>query len=47
MNTSDRIGKAAFSLFSGDSGENPFPLFAQIREMGSVIFRSPVFGFQT
>ena len=39
MNTSDQIGpeKAALSLFSGESGENPFPVFAQMRAMGSVI----------
>lgn len=39
MNTSDQIGpeKAALSLFSGESGENPFPVFAQMRAIGSVI----------
>ncbi|OYD07136.1 cytochrome P450 family protein [Paludifilum halophilum] len=37
MNSSEQIGKAAFGLFSGDNGENPFPLFAQMRATGSVI----------
>lgn len=29
--------KAALSLFSSDSPENPFPIFAQLRETGAVI----------
>ncbi|SDZ45927.1 Cytochrome P450 [Bacillus sp. 166amftsu] len=39
MNHSDRIvpEKAVLSVLSGESGENPFPIFAQIRSMGSVI----------
>lgn len=39
MNNSDKIvpEKAILSLFSGKSGENPFPLFAQMRELGCVI----------
>ena len=31
------VPKKVLSLFSGESGENPFPLFAQMRVMGSVI----------
>ena len=31
------VPKKVLSLFSGESGENPFPLFAQMRAMGSVI----------
>ncbi|MCP3739388.1 cytochrome P450 family protein [Rossellomorea sp. BNER] len=39
MNNSDQRlpEKAVLGLLSGESGENPFPLFAQIREVGSVI----------
>lgn len=37
MNNPDQIVPEALSLFSGDSGENPFPLFAKMREMKSVI----------
>ncbi|GIP56259.1 cytochrome P450 family protein [Paenibacillus woosongensis] len=39
MNNSGGITpeKAVFSLFSGENGDNPFPLFAQLRGMGSVI----------
>lgn len=29
--------EAVFSLFSGESGDNPFPLFAQMRAVGPVI----------
>jgi hypothetical protein len=29
--------QAILGVLSGKSGENPFPLFAQMREMGSVI----------
>ncbi|NHN33769.1 cytochrome P450 family protein [Paenibacillus agricola] len=34
MNNSDQM---VFSVFSGESGENPFPIFAKMRAMGSVI----------
>jgi cytochrome P450 len=39
MNHSDHSlpEKAVLGLLSGESGENPFPLFAQVREIGSVI----------
>ncbi|SFE23454.1 Cytochrome P450 [Paenibacillus algorifonticola] len=39
MNNSDKnvSEKAAVSLFSSDGGENPFPLFGQLRETGAVI----------
>lgn len=39
MNNSSGIApeNAVFSLFSGASGDNPFPLFAQLRGKGSVI----------
>lgn len=39
MNISDQNGpgKAAFNVFSGASGESPFPIFAQMRATGSVV----------
>lgn len=37
MNPSDPIAPEALNLFSGASGENPFPVFAQMREMNAVI----------
>ncbi|MGR3779059.1 cytochrome P450 family protein [Bacillus paramycoides] len=39
MNNSDRIvpEKVVLDLFSGKSDENPFPIFTQMRTMGSVI----------
>ncbi|MNJ41654.1 cytochrome P450 family protein [Paenibacillus bouchesdurhonensis] len=39
MNHSNGVApeKAVFSLFSGESGDNPFSLFAQLRGIGSVI----------
>ena len=36
------VPKKVLSLFSGESGENPFPLFAQMRVMGICYF-DPVF----
>lgn len=37
MNPSDPIAPEALNLFSGASGDNPFPVFAQMREMNAVI----------
>jgi cytochrome P450 len=39
MNLSDQNAaeKPAFSLFGSENAENPFPLFAQLRQMGSLI----------
>ncbi|WP_176585865.1 cytochrome P450 family protein [Priestia megaterium] len=38
MNNSDQtLGKSVLSLLSGESSENPFPLFAQMRGISSVI----------
>ncbi|MEK4031220.1 cytochrome P450 [Pseudobacillus sp. FSL P4-0506] len=39
MNSSDQIQpeKAVLGVLSGEIGENPFPIFAQLRDMGSVI----------
>ncbi|WP_028400677.1 cytochrome P450 family protein [Ectobacillus panaciterrae] len=39
MNNSDQTlsEKAILDVFSGKSGENPFPIFAQMRTMGAVI----------
>ncbi|MED4184317.1 cytochrome P450 [Priestia megaterium] len=39
MKNSDRIlsDKSILDVFSGESGENPFPIFAKMRTMGAVI----------
>ncbi|MFS0600159.1 cytochrome P450 [Peribacillus frigoritolerans] len=47
MNNSDQTlpEKAILDVFSGESDENPFPIFAQMRTMGSVIpIPSPIGG---
>jgi cytochrome P450 len=47
MNNSDQTlpKKAILDVFSGESDENPFPIFAQMRTMGSVIpIPSPIGG---
>lgn len=45
MNTLEQnLQKASFNALSDISGENPFPLFAQIRAMGSVIAIPSPFG---
>ncbi|RCW43515.1 cytochrome P450 [Paenibacillus prosopidis] len=36
-NSDQNLPEKALNIFSGASGENPFPIFAQMRAMGSVI----------